>query len=148
MLNFEYKTYGKDLTPNNVPSNVRIVSPKIYVARLVVSKPEQGVGFNIVFSPSNPAHQEVAKELYPRTLHRLGVEKHTLPFGILWADAYYYQGLAYFRGNIEGDVVDSGYEVFDLWDMTWAYLHTDVAIFFRLDPPYIPSNAKEIIEKF
>lgn len=125
--------------PADIPSGVRVLGPIVYVARWVVSKPEPGVGLNIVFSPSDPAYHEVAKELYPRTVTALELAEHTLPFGVLWADAYYFQGSAYHCGEIEGSGEESGYEVFHGWEQTWAALHTEAAVFFRLDPPYRPN---------
>lgn len=130
-------TYLREVSRFKYQTGARIPGPIIYVARLVVSRPEPGVGFNIVFSPSDPSHQEVGTELYPRTLERLGLSEHTLPFGVLWADAYYYQGSAYLHGNLEGKVEESGHEVFHDWETTWAALHhPEAAVFFRLSQHY------------
>lgn len=115
--------------------------PIIYVARLIVPKPEpDGIGFNIVFSPSDPHYQEVASQLYPRTHDEL-LRERLLPFGVFWADAYYYQGSAYQCGKVEGSLEESGYEVFHVWEQTWSALHNPkAAVFFILAPPYIPQR--------
>ncbi len=141
-IKFMHRAFGKDLTPDKIGPNVRLKEPKIYIARLLVNQAGRGVGLSIVFSPNDPLTREVGQELYPRTLGRMRTKDNIMPFGALWADGYYFQGLAYRRGEVEGNEVrDSGFEAFDDFDQTYAHLHTDSAYFFRLAPPYITREA-------
>lgn len=146
VLNFEYVAYMRNLTGYEIPPNVNLVNPKIYIARLIVSQPEKGVGFNIVVGPNDAFHPEVSKELYPRFCSRVSREQMLMPFGALWADGYYLQGSTYNQGERDTSI-DSGYEVFEYWKQTYEYLHTPMAWYFRLQPPYMPPDAKEIMEK-
>lgn len=148
VLKFMDQVSDRSLLPDEGPKRLfPSESSPVYVARLVVSEPERGVGFNIVFPPTDPAYSEVSDELYVRSCHRLGLKEHFMPFGVLWSDAYYFRGAAYLRGDVEGEITDSGYEVFEDWEQTWAILHTNRAVFFRLNPPYFPKDSKEIIDK-
>ncbi len=142
---FTKQVLGEGATGDKLGPDARLLTPKIYVARLVASVPNRGVGLNIVFGPTDPSHHEIASELYPRTLHKMGIDEHVIPYSVLTADAYYFQGSAYNQGKIEGDVIDSGYKVFNDWEQTWAYLHTDRAVFFRLGGPFIHPNSREIL---
>lgn len=113
---------------------------ELYVARLLAG-PKKGVGLNVLFSPGDQAFEQV-RGLYNRNLEKLDVDGLVLPFDVFWADGYYYRGSEFFRGEADKDM-DSGWEVFELWDQTWSMIQTHAAI-FRLGAPEIPVVAEKL----